>query len=89
MPEFEQLSEMEKLSLIMESGILMCQHSGQGSRIFIYRFDTFFVSATYTVNDNDRLTDIHCFEQASFVEGYRRQQIAVNPAEREYEMPRT
>ncbi len=87
MQEFHQLNEMEKLSAIMQSGILRTQNRKGGLRIFIYRFESFYVSISYNLID-DQLTGISSFAEGNnLVPEYRRKTSVVNPAEREYETP--
>lgn len=87
MQQFRQLDEMEKVSAIMKSGTLMAQNLQGNQRIFVYRFQSFYISASYSVTD-DQLIEIKSFPAAGhLVPEYRRQMIAINPAEREYETP--
>jgi hypothetical protein len=87
MEQFCQLSEMEKVSSIMQSGILVAQELDVECRIFVYRLESFYVSASYSV-PGDQLSAIECFlKEDKIIPAYRRQLDAVNPAEREYETP--
>ncbi len=85
--QFLQLNEMEKLCAIMESGRLMAQKLEPDSRIFLYRLQTFYVSACYCIS-TDQLTDITAFVD---VEGsmphFRKFLISIHPAERQYDTP--
>ena len=47
--QFLELNEMEKLCAIMESGRLMAQKLEPETRIFLYRLQTFYVSACYSI----------------------------------------
>ncbi len=71
----------------MESGILMSQHVQHTRRIFVYSLYTFYVSASYTISD-DQLVAINCYAAIrNIVPEYRRQFASINPAEREYDVP--
>lgn len=81
--QFQLLEELEKVSAILEHGRLMAQNIESGSRIFLYKMDSFYVAANYS--PADQLTGISCFvaiDQA--VPHFRRQLFLVNPAEREF-----
>lgn len=85
--EFYQLPEMEKLSAIVQYGRLMAHNIEDDSRIFLYRLESFYVSASYA-KQGDTLMEINCFldiDQA--VPHSRKHLISINPAEREYETP--
>lgn len=82
--QFRLANETEKLIAILEHGRLMAQSIENGSRIFLYKLESFYVSACYASSD-DQLTDITCFlEVDKSIPHYRKQLILVNPAEREY-----
>ena len=55
--QFLELNEMEKLCAIMESGKLMAQKLEPDTRIFLYRLQSFYVSACYCIS-TDQLTEI-------------------------------
>jgi hypothetical protein len=85
--EFRQMNELEKVSAILEHGHLIARNIEEDQKVFLYRFDNFFVSATYSSAD-DTLTDITCFlEVDQSVPHYRKQLISINPAEREFTGP--
>lgn len=82
MQQFGQLDEMDKVSAIMQYGHLMAQNMEERSRMFLYRFDSFYVSARYGQPD-DQLKEITCFlEVNQQIPHYRKQLITINPAER-------
>lgn len=83
--QFNELNEMEKVAVIMQSGRLLAQYLEDDSRIFLYRVDVFYVAATYCKSD-DLLLEISSFmEIYPEISHYREQMILVNPAERAYE----
>jgi hypothetical protein len=85
--QFRLLNEMEQLSAILQFGKLMAQNVESECRVFLYRMESFYVSATYN-NDNDQLSEITCFieiEQA--IPHFRKKLISINPAEREFNLP--
>jgi len=85
--QFKSCSEIEKVSAILEHGRLMAQGSEDGSRIFLYKLGTFYVSASYS-NHNDQLTEITCYlEVEQAVPHFRKKLILIDPAEREYQTP--
>jgi hypothetical protein len=80
--QFQILEEVEKLSAILEHGRLVAQHIENNNRVFLYRLDSFYVSANYSA---DQLADITCFvaiDQAT--PHFRKQLFLINPAEREF-----
>jgi hypothetical protein len=85
--QFRLLNELEKVSAILQHGRLMAQNVEDDSRIFLYRLESFYVSACYS---NDQLSEITCYldvDQA--IPHFRKQFISINPAEREYNLPET
>lgn len=85
--QFHQLNEMEQVSAIMQFGKLMAQETEGGARIFLYRLESFYVSACY-IQPNDQLKEINCFlEIDQHIPYYRKQLILINPAERDYGTP--
>lgn len=85
--QFRLLNDLEQVSAILEYGHLMAQNVEDGQRTFLYRFDTFYVSASYSSAD-DTLTDVTCFlEVDQSIPHFRKQLISINPAERELSSP--
>lgn len=85
--QFLQLGEMEQVSTILQRGKLITQHLHTGARVFVYHLETFYVSAAYSIM-NDELIDIECFIEVSRnIPGNRRKQINIHPAERQYHTP--
>jgi hypothetical protein len=87
MQQFQQLDEIEKLSVILQSGRLLAQNIEENKRIFLYRLGSFYVSATYSTSD-DSLTELTTFlELDQTAPHFRKLLITINPAEREYDTP--
>ncbi|HUQ66979.1 MAG TPA: hypothetical protein VM101_12540 [Flavitalea sp.] len=85
--QFQQLTEMEKLCAIMETGRLMAQKLEPSKRIFLYRLESFFVSACYS-NTEDQLTDVIAFTDVEeSTPHFRKFLISIHPAERCYDTP--
>ena len=85
--QFHQLNEMEKVSIIMQCGRLMAQNMEENARIFLYRVESFYVSASYS-KSNDQLTDITAYLNIDqSIPQFRKFLISIHPAEREYETP--
>lgn len=85
--QFHELPELEKLSAIMQFGRLKAQNIEEDTRIFLYRMDTFYVSASY-LHPSDQLKEINCYiDIDQSVPHSRKQLISINPAEREYDTP--
>lgn len=85
--EFLEMNEMEKLCVIMESGRLIAQRCESDNRVFLYRLETFYVSACYSLQ-NDLLTEITAFANAEqSVPHFRKFLISIHPAERHYDTP--
>jgi hypothetical protein len=86
MQQFRQLAEMEKVSAIMQFGRLMAQSTENESIIFLYRVESFYVSACYSLQ-NDQLIQIDCLEINELLPPFRKHILSAHPAEREYEIP--
>jgi hypothetical protein len=85
--QFRDLTEMEKLCAIMESGRLMAQKLEPDTRIFLYRLESFFVSACYCIS-TDQLTAITEFiDVEESMPHFRKFLISIHPAERQYDTP--
>lgn len=85
--QFRLLSEMEQLSAILQFGKLMAQNVETDCRVFLYRMDSFYVSATYS-SVNDQLSEICCFLEADqAVPHFRKKFVSIHPAERQYQVP--
>jgi hypothetical protein len=85
--QFMQLNEMEKMCAIMESGRLMAQKLEPETRIFLYRLESFYVSACYSL-ENDLLTEITAYVDVDqSIPHFRKFLISINPAERQYDTP--
>lgn len=85
--QFHELNEMEKVCAIMQSGRLMTQNVEGNTRIFLYRFETFYVYACYSTL-NDQLTEIMAYVDLNkLLPRFRIFLTSINPAEREYETP--
>ena len=80
--QFRQLNDIEKVSTILEYGRLIAQSVDDCSRTFLYKIDSFFVSASYT-NGSDELSEITCYlEVDQSVPHFRKRIISIDPAER-------
>ena len=85
--QFLELNEMEKVCAIMESGRLMAQKLEPGTRIFLYRLESFYVSACYSLN-GDQLTEITAYiDTDQSIPHFRKFLISIHPAERQYDTP--
>lgn len=85
--QFRILNELEQVSAILEHGLLMAQRVEDDERTFLYKLETFLVTACYS-SDTDQLISITCFiEVEQAVPHFRKQLISINPAEREYQSP--
>ena len=85
--QFVKFNEMEKVSAIIQYGQLLAQNVDNNSRIFFYRLESFFVSASYS-RVTDQLEEINSFHEASHsVLHFRKLLISIHPAEREYTTP--
>lgn len=85
--QFDGLSEIEKVSAILQYGRLTAQSADSDSKIFLYRMESFYVTAAYRGSD-DRLVEITCFTSKSELSPhFRKHTDGVNPAEREYNRP--
>ena len=85
--QFHELNEIEKLCAIMESGRLIAQKLEPDTRIFLYRFQTFFVSACYCIS-TDQLTEITAYvDVEESLPHFRKFLISIHPAERQYDTP--
>ena len=84
MQDFTLLDEIEQMSAIMQFGRLMAEDTEDDKRTFLYRLESFYVSATY-LQDSDQLCEINCFLKVNqLVPHYRKHLFMTNPAEREY-----
>jgi hypothetical protein len=85
--EFTVLSDLDKVTAIMQYGHLIAQHAEENSRVFFYRMEGFYVSATYSL-PNDQLTGICCFRGADEEQlHFHKKLTAIHPAERNYSTP--
>ena len=85
--QFLDLNEMEQVCAIMESGKLMAQKLEPDTRIFLYRLETFYVSACYSLQ-NDLLTEITAYIDADqTLPQFRKFLVSIHPAERQYDTP--
>ena len=85
--QFLELNEMEKLCAIMESGKLMAEKLEPDTRIFLYRLQSFCVSACYCIS-TDQLTEITAFvDVEETMPHFRKFLISIHPAERQYDTP--
>ena len=85
--QFVELGDLEKVCAIMESGKLMAQKLEPGTRVFLYRLQTFFVTACYSL-DTDQLTDIAAYVDVDqSTPHFRKYLISIHPAERQYDTP--
>ena len=85
--QFHELNEMEKLCAIMESGRLIAQKLEPDTRIFLYRLQTFYVSACYCIS-TDQLDEITAFiDVEESMPHFRKFLISIHPAERQYDTP--
>ncbi len=80
--QFSRLSDLEQVSTILELGHLMGQNVEDDQRVFLYRIESFYVSASYSLTD--QLKEITCFLDADqATPHFRKHLISINPAERE------
>ena len=85
--EFLDLNELEKLCAIMESGRLIAQRHESETRNFLYRLESFYVTACYTIA-NDQLAEITAYiDTDQTVPHFRKFLISIHPAERQYDTP--
>ena len=85
--QFLDLSEMEKVCAVMQSGRLIAQRVESGTRIFVYRIESFYVSACYLIT-SDQLTEITAYiETDQTVPHFRKFLTSIHPAERRYDTP--
>jgi len=85
--EFLELNEMDKMNIIMQSGRLINQRVETGTRIFLYRVESFYVSACYHTT-SDQLTEIFAYiETDQSVPHFRKSLTSIHPAERQYDTP--
>lgn len=85
--QFLELSEMDQLCAIMESGKLMAQKLEPDTRIFLYRLQTFYVSACYCIS-TDQLSEITAYvDVEDSLPHFRKFLISIHPAERQYDTP--
>lgn len=85
--QFLELNEMEQVSAVMQSGRLIAQRVESETRIFLYRFETFYVSACYLIT-NDHLTGITAYiDTDRSIPHFRKFLSSIHPAERQYDTP--
>ena len=85
--QFHSLSEIEKVDMIMQNGMLLSQSFEDDCRVFLYQVDNFYVATRYRVND-DLLKEIKCFNEVKQALPYLRTiQVSMHPAGRVYEVP--
>ena len=85
--QFLDLNEMEQVCVIMKSGKLMAQKFEPDTRIFLYRLETFYVSACYSLQ-NDLLTEITAYiDTDQSLPHFRKFLVSIHPAERQYDTP--
>lgn len=85
--QFLELNELEKLCAIMENGRLIAQRHKKETRVFLYRLESFYVSACYVVA-NDQLSEITAYiDTDQTVPHFRKYLISIHPAERHYDTP--
>jgi hypothetical protein len=85
--EFNELNELDQVSAIMQYGRLMAQNIEDECRVFLYRVETFYVSATYS-RPNDLLTGIVCYlEVNQEIPHSQKKLLSIHPAERNYQTP--
>jgi len=85
--EFTDLDDLDKVTAIMQYGHLIAQHAEENSRVFFYRVEGFYVSATYSL-PNDQLTGICCFQEDNQEQlHFHKKLTAIHPAERNYSTP--
>jgi hypothetical protein len=85
--QFLDLSDLEKVCAILESGKLMAQKLEPDTRIFLYRLQTFYVTACYSLS-TDQLTEIAAYVDVDqSTPHFRKYLISIHPAERQYDTP--
>jgi hypothetical protein len=85
--QFITLTEMDKVCAIMQSGRLITQRLENETRTFLYRLESFYVFACYSVL-NDQLTDITAYIDVDLTTPrIRKFLVSIHPAERQYDTP--
>jgi hypothetical protein len=85
--QFHTLTEIEKIAAIMQYGRLLAQGVEDEYRIFLYQFDTFYVTTKYR-SDNDSLKEIDIFlEVNQAIPHFRKKIISIHPAGRIQDIP--
>lgn len=85
--QFHSLPELEQLAAIMQHGRLLAQSIEDECRVFLYQFDSFYVTTRYQSAD-DQLAEIQCFlEVKEAVPHFRKRLISMHPASRAYATP--
>ena len=85
--QFLELNEMEKVCIIAQSGRLIAQRVDSGTRVFLYRIESFYVSAYYLIA-SDQLIEITAYIEIDLtVPHFRKSLSSINPAERQYDTP--
>ena len=69
--EFRNLSELDQLELIMQSGHLQVQSHEENCRIFLYKLQDFYVSTRYLIS-SDQLIGIDCFHETESLFPFQR-----------------
>lgn len=85
--DFDLLPEMDKLSMILEEGVLLTQHHQGACRHFLYRVFAFYVSVKYR-DIADNLVDIISYDDPSeLLSTYAETTKIKDPASRIQENP--
>lgn len=63
-PEFDQLEEMDQLSLVLSDGILLSQHHQNKEKIFLYELSEFYVVTIFD-EDSDVLSKVYCLDDCT------------------------
>ena len=83
--QFHSLNELDKVAAIMQHGRLLAQSLEDECRIFLYQFDSFYVSTKYRSSD-DQLKEIRSFlEVKEAMPHSRKTLISIHPAGRAYD----
>lgn len=84
---FDLLPEMDKLSLILEEGILLTQHHQGSCRHFLYRVFDFYVSVKYRDIADNLVDIISCDDPSELLSSYQETSKVKDPASRIQENP--
>ena len=79
--QFNKLDETDKIVAIMEYGRLFAESFEEKCRVFLYRLESFYVTASYRT-ENDDLEEINSFREVNESASCRRIIVRIHPAAR-------